>query len=301
MNGSLRRRSIQSTQSAVRRGGLIGWSIAGLISLELGLVDERGMAQPSMPTQQNPTNTAQLPNLGSSGESSEAEAITRPTLQSGSRGNDVTELQAALKLLGFYSGIVDGVYGQGTIAAVSRFQQSVGLSPDGVVGPATWNRLFPATPDLPPASLPPQVSNNPSPIPSSNSVGGSSTESVDGFPLPSTSAPSSTPPAETSAPSQRPDPQPISPTPVSPTAETRSVPAATDSATLPVLKLGMKGPAVVGLQERLRTIGVFKGTADGVFGPETQMAVKAAQQSFELEPDGVVGPATWRALLSHSR
>ncbi|MBC7972312.1 MAG: peptidoglycan-binding protein [Verrucomicrobia bacterium] len=59
----------------------------------------------------------------------------------------------------------------------------------------------------------------------------------------------------------------------------------------------MKGSAVVALQERLRSLGVFKGAADGVFGAETLTAVKAAQRSFRLEQDGVVGAGTWSALL----
>ena len=66
---------------------------------------------------------------------------------------------------------------------------------------------------------------------------------------------------------------------------------------MPVLQLGMQGPAVARLQERLRTLGFFKGVVDGVFGAETQNAVKAAQQRLKLGADGVVGSGTWRALL----
>jgi peptidoglycan hydrolase-like protein with peptidoglycan-binding domain len=51
------------------------------------------------------------------------------------------------------------------------------------------------------------------------------------------------------------------------------------------------------LQERLRTLGFFSGTVDGVFGEATQAAVKSAQRNFNLEPDGIVGSATWSALL----
>lgn len=36
----------------------------------------------------------------------------------------------------------DGFFGPGTEAAVIRFQTSVGLVPDGLVGPTTWNELF---------------------------------------------------------------------------------------------------------------------------------------------------------------
>ncbi|MHC5825203.1 MAG: peptidoglycan-binding domain-containing protein, partial [Nostoc sp.] len=48
--------------------------------------------------------------------------INRPTLKVGSQGERVSELQAALKLLGYYSGAVDGVYSENTASAVSRFK-----------------------------------------------------------------------------------------------------------------------------------------------------------------------------------
>jgi peptidoglycan hydrolase-like protein with peptidoglycan-binding domain len=37
--------------------------------------------------------------------------------------------------------------------------------------------------------------------------------------------------------------------------------------------------------------------ADGVFGPMTEATVKAFQQVFELTPDGIVGQATWYAIV----
>lgn len=69
--------------------------------------------------------------------------ISRPTLKLGSQGGQVTELQAALKLLGFYSGAVDGIYTEETAAAVSQFKLAVELIPDGIVDAITWQRLFP--------------------------------------------------------------------------------------------------------------------------------------------------------------
>lgn len=54
-----------------------------------------------------------------------------------------------------------------------------------------------------------------------------------------------------------------------------------------VLKKGSKGPSVVTLQEFLKL------TADGIFGPKTESAVKSYQKKNGLVPDGVVGPKTW--------
>ncbi|MCG9969978.1 peptidoglycan-binding protein [Pelotomaculum terephthalicicum JT] len=56
-------------------------------------------------------------------------------------GPDVQYVQKRLKELGFYTGPVNGVYGPETRAAVLRAQQSFGLTPDGIVGPDTYNAL----------------------------------------------------------------------------------------------------------------------------------------------------------------
>ena len=65
-------------------------------------------------------------------------------LAAGSTDESISYLQATLKLLGFYSGNVDGAYSQSTQEAVARFQTAAGIAADGIVGPSTWNKLFPA-------------------------------------------------------------------------------------------------------------------------------------------------------------
>ena len=49
----------------------------------------------------------------------------------------VRAIQARLRSLGFYNGAVDGVWGEGTQAAIERFQQGRGLQPNGQLNPAT--------------------------------------------------------------------------------------------------------------------------------------------------------------------
>lgn len=63
-----------------------------------------------------------------------------------------------------------------------------------------------------------------------------------------------------------------------------------------VLKKGNRGDDVVTLQRVLAMKGYSVGGADGVFGRRTKVAVKRFQRRRHLKADGVVGPATTRAL-----
>lgn len=69
------------------------------------------------------------------------------------------------------------------------------------------------------------------------------------------------------------------------------------------LRRGSVGPNVVVVQVELNRISqnypaIPKISAvDGIFGAETENALIAFQQIFNLDPDGVVGPATWYALV----
>lgn len=51
------------------------------------------------------------------------------------------------------------------------------------------------------------------------------------------------------------------------------------------------------LQERLNTLGFNCGSADGIFGYNTQSAVKNFQRVKGLTVDGIVGKNTWKKLL----
>lgn len=61
----------------------------------------------------------------------------------------------------------------------------------------------------------------------------------------------------------------------------------------PVLKKGSTDPAVRDLQEALKALGFDPGPVDGVFGEQTENAVKQFQQAKEIPVDGVVGRVTW--------
>ena len=69
------------------------------------------------------------------------------------------------------------------------------------------------------------------------------------------------------------------------------------------VKKGSKGDAVRGVQEEFQYRNLSgdptKGPQiDGIFGPITDAAVRGFQEALEITVDGIVGPVTWRALVS---
>lgn len=63
-----------------------------------------------------------------------------------------------------------------------------------------------------------------------------------------------------------------------------------------LLRYGLRGSDVKALQQRLAALRYYPGAADGQFGAYTLEAVWAFQEVQGLKVDGVVGPATVRAL-----
>lgn len=69
------------------------------------------------------------------------------------------------------------------------------------------------------------------------------------------------------------------------------------------LRRGTTGPSVVTIQTELNRISQSYPaipkipTVDGIFGARTEAAVRKFQDVFNLDVDGVVGPATWYALV----
>ena len=140
--------------------------------------------------------------------------MAEPTLERGSEGQAVKDLQEVLIELDFKPGAVDGIFGVYTESALKAFQGWASVMVDGVVGEATWEKLDDANKDD------------------------------------------------------------------------------------PTLKKGAQEVAVRGVQRRLIQLGFDPGEIDGDFGDKTEAAVKAFQEKYELEADGIVGPLTWAALNS---
>ena len=64
-----------------------------------------------------------------------------PELQRGMTGEWVPYLQQLLQQHGYWTGNIDGEFGDGLEQAVVEFQQATGLTADGVVRPDTWAAL----------------------------------------------------------------------------------------------------------------------------------------------------------------
>ncbi|MDD6063155.1 MAG: peptidoglycan-binding protein [Oscillospiraceae bacterium] len=81
---------------------------------------------------------------------SEVERIFSRVLRQGDRGIGVKTIQYYLNFIGFFNSelsprlTVDGIFGPATREAVIAFQNFYGLTPDGIVGKDTWNRMVDA-------------------------------------------------------------------------------------------------------------------------------------------------------------
>lgn len=70
-----------------------------------------------------------------------------------------------------------------------------------------------------------------------------------------------------------------------------------------LIRRGSTGPGVVTIQTELNRISQNYPAipkipvVDGIFGSRTEAAVRKFQEVFNLTPDGIVGPATWYALI----
>ena len=172
---------------------------------------------------------------------SEAERRFSKTLQQGSRGTEVQSLQYYLSFIGFFNDAlpeiaIDGIFGPATKNAVLAFQRYYGLTPDGIVGRNTWNKIQTVYQSI--------LNNLPKEYQSYSSL------LYPGY----------------------------------------------------VISNGSTGKVVEQLQSYLRVIGQNNRSVpviivDGVYGNASANAVRAVQKLYGIEQTGVVGPATWNAIV----
>lgn len=81
-------------------------------------------------------------NDANTGTVSNGEVYTMKTIKNGSKGTQVRVLQWRLTDLGYACGMIDGVFGAKTKAAVMDYQRANGLVADGIAGRNTWAALL---------------------------------------------------------------------------------------------------------------------------------------------------------------
>lgn len=207
-------------------------------------------------------------------------------LQRGDTGQDVKLLQTALIRAGYDPGQVNGVFGAQTERAVKQFQRVLGLIEDGVVGSRTWSFLepFALEPDtdvLRRGSRGRMVTL----LQNALKEAGFNIGTVDGL--------FGTRTRDAVRELQKAAGLPI----------TGVVDDATWFAIAPfidwsgtLLRLGDRGVLVGIMQYALQNAGFDAGGVDGIFGRNTQSALRAFQRANNLVDDGVAGPRTWRVL-----
>lgn len=111
-----------------------------------------------------------------------------------------------------------------------------------------------------------------------------------------------TTPAAPSSPSTVQPSQNISPStntqPSTPSTNTTSPITQYSPNQAPLLTVGSQGQAVKDVQAFLREQGLYNYAPDGIYGSQTQAAVRQFQQSQNLSVDGIIGPQTWGAMLN---
>ena len=267
-------------------------------------------AQGSLPTSTPRTAATAAPGAQSWATSTEDYNAGYPVLMMGSTGTDVSDLQARLTELGYYTGAIDGRYASGTQTAVQEFQERNGLTADGIAGRQTQDLLYSGS------AQPKYVTVSASGDAEEYLLlkqGTSGVEvrklqgrlaelgyyagGVDGIYGETTA---SAVKAFQRANGLSGDGQAGVQTQsklYSSSARYASSPVATANPDATrTLTLGMTGNDVYALQERLIELRYLTGVADGVFGAETQAALIAFQKNNGLTEDGNAGSSTLKKL-----
>ena len=237
-------------------------------------------------------------------------------IRSGTRGLAVTNLQARLVELGYYSVTPDGLYNSDDIAAVRQFQRVNSLTVSGVADLATQQTLYAAYALRADAQ---QSETTPAPQGTAGVLRlGSSGDTVralqtrlvtlnyltgtaDGIFGTQTAAAVSAFQRNNSLTADGVAGSQTLGLVYSANAKANT-PAATATAPPPeqqtALKIGDSGSAVTAMQQRLIALNYLTGSADGMFGPRTFLALQAFQEKNRLEADGVAGQLTLAKLNS---
>ena len=171
--------------------------------------------------------------------------------------NKVVAIQNNLKKLSYYSGSIDGMFGEKSIAALKAFQKAKGLSETGVADEKTLNEITKAVNALSSSGSTSSGSTSSGNTSSGNTSSGSSSST---------------------------------------TTTNTSLTVKSKLNTDQLLVKGSTGDQVRYVQQILRIFGYLDDVADGNFGNNTLAAVKAYQSDNGLAVDGKAGSKTLTSM-----
>ncbi|MGB3191423.1 peptidoglycan-binding protein [Lyngbya sp. PCC 8106] len=228
-------------------------------------------------------------------------------LGQGDQGPGVTDLQTRLRQLGYFNTSPTGFFGSITQNAVIRFQQANLIPATGLVSEETLVFLNNRVPTLP---------GNPTPLPSGVLQQGDTGPAVgvlqqrlfrlgfyDGeitnyFDARTEQAVIRFQQAYRIQPTGQVGPTTVSYL-ISATGEgIPSIPTTPVANPSLPLRLGDRGTSVSLVQQRLRVLGYYNGSVNGIFDLTTRRAVLAFQQDYGISQTGVVGATTQSYLIS---
>ena len=242
--------------------------IAGPATYEAVIAFQRANGL-SVDGQMGPATRAKL--LGNAGDG----GTDSFPLKQGSKGPYVLYLQNGLWISCINPNGRDGNFGAGTASAVRLFQSRYGLSVDGIVGTATWEKLRSVI----------------RPIQQALVNHGYNTGGIDGIAGENTY---NAVIAFQKANGLTPDGMVGSATKDKLGITGNGGGSGTTSATL---RVGSNGSLTKYLQRMLNVLE-YSVSVDGVFGEGTKSAVLSFQNKYGLSADGIVGSGTWKKLFS---
>ena len=294
--------------------------------------------QPGIGGMNNPGVTTTRPSIGvttaNPGTNRPASTNTPApsSLKKGASGDSVKALQRRLKELGYYTGSVDGDFGENTEKAVKAFQQNNGLEVDGKAGSKTMTKLnsssavrassATATPKRTATPTPrrtstPKPTAKPTATPNLSKEiylrAGSSNNDVKRLQerlislgwLTGTANSNFGGAVEAAViafqkkTSGLYDDGVAGPETLRALYSSNAAKSSSPVASVGVkLQAGSEGDAVRALQKRLKTLGYLKESADGSYGEKTKAAVLAFQTNNGLKATGIAGTDTLDAIYS---
>lgn len=220
-----------------------------------------------------PSNTSST-STSSGSSSSSSTKKSQPTMwQKGSKDDEVVKIQTRLAELGYYSGPIDGDFGDQTETAFKAFQKAAGLTVDGIAGEdreVLYSDNAPAAKQE--EKTEEKTEEKETVEETTEAVTEPATEAVE-----ETTAATETVGAEAAA-------------------ETEETPAATEPVI--IAQNGDFNDQVANIQVKLAELGYYDSDTAGVFGDITEEAVVNFQLANGLSATGKVDVKTFEVLFS---